>query len=234
MRIVAASARQSEQALSPAAIPPAQFTQTVGRLHADILTLRMLYRRLAEDAGVDLTDFELNGTHSPPTDVMGDHKALEKLGDELDQIKESSSALGDWYELRSQERVFELTGPVVMFGQMSSKFGWRKRPLSGELKLHKGVDYSGQIGEPILALADGVVSFAGNVHAYGNMVELLHADGFRTRYAHNHSNSVSVGQRVEQGQIIAKLGSTGRSTGPHVHVEVHLNGEAVDPMLFIQ
>ena len=121
-----------------------------------------------------------------------------------------------------------------MHGELSSRFGWRKRPSTGEMKLHRGVDYSGQIGEPVLALADGVVSFEGTVYAYGNMVEILHADGLRTRYAHNDSNTVSVGQRVEQGQIIAKLGSTGRSTGPHVHVEVHLNGEAVDPMLFIQ
>ena len=221
-------------AAASSAVSSAQLSQTVGRLHADILTLRMLYRRLAEDAGIDLTDFELDDARSLPTEVPDAGEELGKLQDEIDQIKESSSALGDWYELRRQERVFELTGPVVMRGDLSSRFGWRKSPFTEELGLHKGVDYSGQVGEPVLALADGVVSFAGVVHAYGNMVELLHADGMKTRYAHNHSNSVSLGQRVEQGQIIAKLGSTGRSTGPHVHVEVHLNGEAVDPMLFIQ
>lgn len=243
MTIIAANARPADQQTQPAmssGVPVTQFTQTVGRLHADILTLRTLYRRLAEDAGNDLTDFELNDALASPTEVTGEasdvdeNAVLENLSDELGQIKESSSALGNWYWLRSQERVFELAGPVVMRGEMSSRFGWRKQPVTGEQKLHKGVDYSGQVGEPVLALADGVVSYEGQVHAYGNMVELLHADGLRTRYAHNRSNSVSVGQRVEQGQIIAKLGSTGRSTGPHVHVEVHLNGEAVDPMLFIQ
>ncbi len=231
--IVNASAR-TDRPRSTTHLQTSQFTQTVGKLHAEILTLRMLYRRLAEDAGLDLTDFELDDAFTPPTQTDEAVDSLGALNEELQRIKESSSAMADWYELRSQERAFKLAGPVVMHGQLSSRFGWRERPSTGEMKLHKGVDYSGYVGEPVLALADGVVSFAGKVHAYGNMVELMHADGLRTRYAHNDSNSVTLGQRVEQGQIIAKLGSTGRSTGPHVHVEVHLNGEAVDPMLFIQ
>jgi len=212
----------------------AQVTSTVGRLHADILTLRLLYRRLAEDAGLDLTDFELDDSIPNPTSTETIDDTLGRFSDQIDAIKVSSSSMGDWYNRRAQQRVFGLSGPVVMNGQMSSRFGWRTRPSTGETKLHKGVDFSGPIGEPVLALADGVVSFQGHVHAYGYMVELLHADGLRTRYAHNDSNTVTVGQRVEQGQIIAKLGSTGRSTGPHVHVEVHLDGEPVDPMLFIQ
>jgi len=213
---------------------PDQLTSTVGKLHADIVTLRLLYRRLAEDAGFDLTDFEIGDAISTPTKVPEVDDELGALSDELDQIKSASADLGDWYNRRSQQRVFGLEGPVVMQGQISSRFGWRKRPSTGEMALHRGVDFSGQIGEPVLALADGVVSFSGHVNAYGYMVEIAHADGIRTRYAHNHSNTVAIGQRVEQGQIIAKLGSTGRSTGPHVHLEVHLDGEPVDPMLFIQ
>lgn len=234
LKIVDASARFNDQASLGRAVPGTQLTQTVGKLHAEILKLRLLYRRLAEEAGVDLTDFELNDVIAPPTLDEPVKESLEKLNQEIEKIKKSSAAMGDWYELRSQERSFELTGPVVMVGQMSSRFGLREAPSTGQTRLHRGVDFSGQVGEPILALADGVVSFQGQVHAYGNMVELLHADGLRTRYAHNDSNSVSLGQRVEQGQIIARLGSTGRSTGPHVHVEVHLNGEVVDPMLYIQ
>lgn len=215
-----------------------QLSETVGKLHADILVLRMLYRRLAEDAGLDLTDFLLDDVITPPTTpITTPMSASDELGlleTQLDEISVSSKALQSWYQLRFQERSFQLAGPVVLHGQMSSRFGWRQNPSSGKTQMHKGVDFSGQQGEPILALADGVVSFSGSVHAYGNMVELLHADGLTTRYAHNESNSVIAGQRVEQGQIIARLGSTGRSTGPHVHLEVHLNGEAVDPMLFIQ
>lgn len=234
LSIVDASARFNDQPSLGSAVGSAQVTKTVGKLHADILTLRMLYRRLAEDAGVDLSDFELEDVMAPPTLTEPVDESLEKLSEQLEMIKESSSALGDWYQLRSRERAFSLTGPVVMNGQMSSVFGWRTAPSSGQTKLHRGVDYSGHIGEPVLALADGVVSFQGKVHAYGNMVELVHADGLRTRYAHNDSNTVALGQWVEQGQIIARLGSTGRSTGPHVHLEVHLNGEIVDPMLYIQ
>jgi len=244
MAIIPASAQQGESELSSSVpinpIPTnqvptnqfsqTQFTQTVGRLHADILTLRVLYRRLAEDAGIDLTDFALDAVIELPTEVTdagadtgadadaGAQGALEAVSDQVELIKESSSALSDWYERRSRERVFDLSGPVIMSGSVSSRFGWRKGPLTGEQQLHKGVDYSGLLGEPVLALADGVVSYEGQVNAYGNMVELLHANGLRTRYAHNHSNSVVVGQRVEQGQIIAKLGSTGRVKPLHRQV----------------
>lgn len=235
MTIVEASASIDGGSMPSSAVDSKQLSQTVGKLHADILMLRMLYRRLAEDAGLDLTDFTLDDVLAPPTKPTNDTKDdLGAIENQLDAINASSLALKEWYQLRIQERSFRLEGPVVMVGQMSSRFGWRPNPSTGETRLHKGVDFSGQRGEPILALADGVVSFEGAVHAYGNMVEIAHADGLTTRYAHNESNTVSVGQRVEQGQIIARLGSTGRSTGPHVHVEVHLNGEVVDPMLFIQ
>lgn len=235
MRIIEASAEANDGPVQAQDLSSQQLTHTVGKLHADILVLRMLYRRLAEEAGLDLTDFMLDGeVIAPPTRLDSAEDTLGSLEDHLGHIDESSQALKEWHQLRFQERAFRLTGPVVLHGQMSSRFGWRQSPSTGETRLHKGVDFSAQPGEPILALADGVVSFSGAVHAYGNMVEILHADGLTTRYAHNESNTVSLGQRVEQGQIIARLGSTGRSTGPHVHLEVHLNGEPVDPMLFIQ
>lgn len=204
----------------------------MGQLHADIVSLRVLYRRLAEQAGVDLTDFTLDGLVLPLVPEQPSHDELSQLNTVMEELQASSVVLRDWYRMHSSEATLQLSGPVVMRGSLSSGFGWRTSPKTGERRLHKGVDYRGSEGEPILALADGVVSFAGRVHAYGNMVELLHADGFRTRYAHNQANSVVRGQRVQQGQIIARLGSTGRSTGPHVHVEVHLDGEALDPMLF--
>jgi len=234
MTIVEASSFSGNEASNIPDIDARQLSQTVGKLHADMLTLRMLYRRLAEDAGLDLTDFMLDDVIAPPTNPSNVGDELGSLEHQLEEINDSSLVLQDWYQLRLQERSFQLSGPVIIQGQMSSRFGWRQNPSTGETRMHRGVDYSGQRGEPILALADGIVSFSGSVHAYGNMVELSHADGLTTRYAHNESNTVSVGQRVEQGQIIARLGSTGRSTGPHVHLEVHLNGEAVDPMLFIQ
>jgi len=233
--IVDASASIADKAQQVPDIDAQQLTQTVGKLHADILVLRLLYRRLAEDAGLDLTDFLLDDTMlAPPTNAENAEDDISAIESQLQQIQSSSLALQDWYQFRGQERSFQLAGPVVMQGRLSSGFGPRTSPSTGKSRMHKGVDFSGQRGEPILALADGVVSFSGSVHAYGNMVELLHADGWTTRYAHNESNTVTLGQRVEQGQIIARLGSTGRSTGPHVHLEVHLNGEAVDPMLFIQ
>ncbi len=217
-----------------ASAPVGSWGPALGQLHADILSLRILYRRLAEQAGVDLTDFTLDEIVLPMVPAQPTIEDVSAWNTVVDELQMSSSALASWYQRQATESTLQLSGPVVMQGSLSSGFGWRNSPQTGERRLHKGVDYRGNEGEPILALADGVVSFAGRVYAYGNMVELLHADGFRTRYAHNQVNSVVRGQRVQQGQIIARLGSTGRSTGPHVHVEVHLDGEALDPMLFFQ
>ncbi len=217
-----------------ASAPVASWAPALGQLHADILSLRILYRRLAEQAGVDLTDFTLDEIVLPMVPAQPTIEDVSAWNAVVDELQMSSTVLASWYQRQATESTLQLSGPVVMQGSLSSGFGWRNSPQTGERRLHKGVDYRGNEGEPILALADGVVSFAGRVYAYGNMVELLHADGFRTRYAHNQVNSVVRGQRVQQGQIIARLGSTGRSTGPHVHVEVHLDGEALDPMLFFQ
>jgi len=222
---------------------PKQILQTVGRLHADILSLQLLYRRLAEETGLELSDFELSNevlmpgeSQDEPTEIKAEEvdDVLGQLSEQVESLNASAVPLGKWYGLRSLQNTFNPSGFVIMRGRFSSGFGFRENPRTGEMKMHKGVDFSGRVGEPILALADGVVSYSGKMSDYGYMVELMHANGMRTRYAHNDSNVVRLGERVEQGQIVAKLGSTGRSTGPHVHVEVHLNGEPVDPKLFIQ
>jgi murein DD-endopeptidase MepM/ murein hydrolase activator NlpD len=99
--------------------------------------------------------------------------------------------------------------------------------------MHLGIDIAAKYGTDIVAMADGVVIFSGRKSGYGNIVELRHANGLETRYGHNSQNLVSEGDMVRKGQVIAKLGSTGRSTGPHVHFEVRRNGEAVNPMQYL-
>ena len=127
--------------------------------------------------------------------------------------------------------VLPITGAVI-----SSGFGWRVHPVTGERRMHKGVDFAAPTGKPIFAAADGVVTDAGWTNGgYGNIVELRHSDGSVTLYAHTSRVYVSKGQVVNRGQAIAEVGTTGRSTGPHLHFEVQPDGKnAVDPMDYLQ
>ena len=116
----------------------------------------------------------------------------------------------------------------------TSGFGVRHDPFRGGAAMHAGVDMPGAIGTPIYATADGIVGRAQWVNGYGNLVELDHGKGIQTRYGHLSAFVVSAGMRVARGQLIARMGSTGRSTGPHLHYEVRLDGHAVNPMPFLQ
>lgn len=124
-------------------------------------------------------------------------------------------------------------GLPVRAGYASSRFGRRSDPFSGYDAFHRGVDFSGPRGSDVLGVADGVVQFAGRVNGYGNTVEIDHGNGYMTRYAHNDKNVVAVGDRIKAGQVIAKMGSTGRSTGSHVHFEVWLHGRVVNPAQYL-
>jgi murein DD-endopeptidase MepM/ murein hydrolase activator NlpD len=114
-------------------------------------------------------------------------------------------------------------------GIVSSGFGKRMDPLNGEVRFHEGVDIAAAAGTAVKAAAGGKVTFSGHVAGYGNLVEVDHGEGWVTRYGHNAANLVSVGDEVTAGQAIARVGNTGRSTGPHVHFEVHKSGKPVNP-----
>ncbi|MBW3551605.1 MAG: M23 family metallopeptidase [Proteobacteria bacterium] len=122
-------------------------------------------------------------------------------------------------------------GPVArpLPGAVGSRYGNRVHPVHGGVKMHHGADIGAATGTPIHAFAAGTVTFAGSRGGYGNMVEVDHGNGYVTRYAHNSRLLHKVGTLVRAGQEIAKAGSTGRSTGPHVHFEVWQNGRAVNP-----
>ncbi len=119
-------------------------------------------------------------------------------------------------------------------GYISSGFQWRTNPLTGKREFHKGIDIAGPIGVPVVSTADGIVTRAeNNAYGYGKLVEVTHGFGFSTRYAHLNSISVKIGQFVKRGQVIGARGSTGWSTGPHLHYEVRINNKPVNPMNFI-
>jgi murein DD-endopeptidase MepM/ murein hydrolase activator NlpD len=121
---------------------------------------------------------------------------------------------------------------AVMF--MSSGFGYRSDPFTGGGAMHNGLDFKGPMGTPILAAAEGKVTSAGSQGGYGNTIEITHANGLVTRYAHLSGFNVSLGQKVARGVQIGRMGSTGRSTGSHLHFEVRLNGQAINPRKFLE
>ena len=118
-------------------------------------------------------------------------------------------------------------------GQITSYYGYRVNPVTGEYKLHKGIDYAGKYGDPIKSSKSGVVEYSGWISGYGNTIILGHSNGVQTLYPHAQTLNVSVGDTVTQGDVIATVGSTGNSTGPHLHFEIRINGEAVDPLNYI-
>jgi murein DD-endopeptidase MepM/ murein hydrolase activator NlpD len=117
---------------------------------------------------------------------------------------------------------------------MTSSFGIRRDPFTGQAAMHSGLDFRGPIGAPIYAAAKGTVSFVGQINGYGNVVEISHGNGLMTRYAHMSKTHAMVGEPVEAGTVIGAIGSTGRSTGPHLHFEVRINGRAVNPRPFLE
>ena len=118
-------------------------------------------------------------------------------------------------------------------GNISSYYGYRKSPFGYGTAFHEGVDIAGDYGDPVSATADGIVTQSGWVSGYGYLVEIKHSNGISTRYGHNSVIFVQEGQKIEKGSVIALMGSTGNSTGPHCHYEVRINGDSVDPLYFL-
>jgi len=136
--------------------------------------------------------------------------------------------------LRIAARRIPFALPVRRSFRITSKFGMRKHPITGKYKMHEGYDMAAPLGTPVYATADGVVSFAGWAGGYGRVIKIRHADGFETRFAHLSKIRVKKGQRVSRGDRIGDMGSSGRSTGSHVHYEVRIGGKAVNPIKYIK
>ncbi|SHK15478.1 M23 family metallopeptidase [Paramaledivibacter caminithermalis] len=119
-------------------------------------------------------------------------------------------------------------------GKITSKFGYRIHPISNRRQFHKGIDIANKSGTNITSAGSGIVTYSGWNGGYGNVIIISHGYGYKSVYAHNKKNLVKVGERVKQGQVIAKLGNTGKSTGPHVHFEVHYKGKQIDPLQILE
>ncbi len=225
----------------------------VGTLQAKLVSIDGLGQRVAKVAGVAYTDPELAKQLAAPQEakqVMDDlftdrqppsADSAEALGRKLDDIQARLAQQNDNLKLldaaltrRSADQARMPTAlPITDYPYLSSSYGWRRNPVTGRYAMHEGLDFSAPPGTPILAASGGVVLEANYQTGYGNTVEIDHGDGLITRYAHASSLLVKQGDLIERGQPVARVGSTGRSTGPHLHFEVRLAGQPLDPRLFL-
>jgi len=159
----------------------------------------------------------------------------ETLASLSTKLQERENSLSELVDILEEQRLFYLSTPSVLpvKGWISSKFGYRISPFTNRRVFHEGVDIASMYGSNVKATANGLVIFAGYKPGYGNMVSIDHGFGFVTRYGHNSKLLVKVGDRVSKGDVIAKVGSSGKSTGPHCHYEVLINGVPVNPLKFV-
>lgn len=222
----------------------AMLAAQVGTMQAQLGRLNALGERLTEEAELDPDEF--NFSELPP---MGGPSYDEELEVGLGELQESMQSLG--YQLGNREEQLEVLESFMLNHNIADKglidgtpvagrrawvtsgFGGRRDPFSGRARMHKGIDFRGRTGTPILASGPGVVSWSGRHPQFGIMVEISHGNGLITRYAHNSRALVSVGTLVDKGQKIALMGSTGRSTGVHLHYEVLKNGRQVNPSRYM-
>ena len=221
-------------------------TLRLASLQARLLRLDALGERLT--AISDLDDGEFNFNQLPalggPELRMEDGSQGFESFDMIQEIDDLSLKIGDRQQqlellenLLSDRKIQSdtfLAGRPVSSGWISSNFGRRIDPFNGDLAWHQGVDFAtGVTGVEVSSVASGVVTFSGERSGYGMLVEVNHGNGYESLYAHNEEVLVNPGDIIKKGQVVALSGNSGRSTGPHVHFEIHKNGRVIDPASYI-
>jgi len=216
----------------------------VGTLNAHLIRLDALGRRVTDLADLDRGEFDFDAP--PPTggpeggEIDGGSAAVPELAATLDalelQLQDREGQLVVLENLMAMRELGERIIPgglPLIGGWISSHYGYRSDPFTGHRALHRGVDFAGRPGTRIVSVAPGVVSYAGYKAGYGYVVEITHPTGYLTRYGHNSRNLVRSGQMVQKGDAVAVIGSTGRSTGTHVHFEVERDGKVLNPSRYL-
>jgi murein DD-endopeptidase MepM/ murein hydrolase activator NlpD len=212
----------------------------LGELQAEANRLNALGERLTRTGQLADGEFDFDqpvgvGGAGPVHDMPPAQlrSGLDRLESQFKASGEQLSVLESLLFNRRLEAESMPSGMPIAHSYITSGFGGRADPFGGGAAFHKGIDFHASMGDPVLAVADGVVSYAGARSGYGNVVEIDHGNGYVTRYAHNSRLLVQVGDLVRSGQQVAKAGSTGRSTGAHVHFEVWADGRVVNPSKFL-
>jgi murein DD-endopeptidase MepM/ murein hydrolase activator NlpD len=216
----------------------------LGQMNAHVVRLDALGARLTQMAGLKDGEFDftsapsLGGPEEPLADsdftkISGVINTLDGLDQQLTDRARQLTVLEDLLLNRKLRDEVHPEGRPVTSGYISSRFGSRTDPFTGRRAFHKGVDFAGPSGADVVAVASGVVIWSGPRFGYGQLVEVNHGNGYTTRYAHNADNLVAVGDTVRRGQVIARMGKSGRATGPNLHFEVLLNDQPVDPLTYV-
>lgn len=217
--------------------------QRVAQMQAQLLRLDALTQQMAQSAHVPVQEFTIDpkGAKGGPLleemSVLGEDNIdlrLQELSTLIAQKEAQIKALDRILSQKKwQSNLNYLANLPVRQGAITSTYGYRTDPFTGRTAFHAGMDFSGPEGEDIYAVAAGIVSFAGQKSGYGNVIEVTHGDGYITRYAHASRLAAKEGDMVAKDQVIAYMGSTGRSTGTHLHYEVLANGRQIDPMTYV-
>jgi murein DD-endopeptidase MepM/ murein hydrolase activator NlpD len=221
-------------------------TVRMAELQARLTRLDALGERVADVANLDKTEFDF-GQRPAVGGLLDDNAELatsfvlpdlnntvNSLQDKIDNREQQLSVLESLLNERKFYKEIKVDGWPVETGWISSFYGKRTDPFHGRSSWHQGIDFASKKGTNVLTVASGVVTWVGVKQGYGLAIEVNHGGGYLTRYAHNQSNTAKVGDIVNKGQAIAKVGSSGRSTGPHVHFEVYKHGRAVDPASYVR
>ncbi|MCU0925374.1 MAG: M23 family metallopeptidase [Hydrogenophaga sp.] len=211
----------------------------LGEMQARMLQIESLGERVGGLAGINPAEFKV--TPGSGGALIGSRSlTVEELHSAMKQLDQASGSRIDWLTAvetrlfdQKIQRTMVPTEEPVKGGRVGSPFGFRIDPITGRSALHTGLDFPSDVGTPIYAAAGGVVVVQEYHHAYGNMVEIDHGNELITRYAHASAVHVNKGDIVKRGQKIAEVGSTGRSTGPHLHFEVLVSGVPQDPQRFL-
>lgn len=217
----------------------ARFEASLSRIGDQVNAIESAAGRIAKVVGIRELPFgRPAGGASPLGEANATPRAM--LEEELGALQQRTKTLDlSFAEIHAavEARLRALASTPSLLpvpGSFSDRYGWRKDPFTGEREFHKGLDIVADSGTPVHAAADGLVTVAGRMAGYGKIVHLAHASGTATRYGHLSEILVRPGQRVHKGDVIGKVGSTGRSTGPHLHYEVLRAGRQVDPRKYLQ
>ncbi|HUR40686.1 MAG TPA: M23 family metallopeptidase [Verrucomicrobiae bacterium] len=222
----------------------AALARRLAQLHAHVMRLDAAGARLTEIAGLDKGEFnfsEAPAVGGPESEPVAGQPAVDEILASLDSFEKQLSdrerqmrVLEDLLLASRLQKEVRPSGFPVANGWMSSPYGMRIDPFTGGRAFHAGIDFAARQGANVQSVAAGIVSDVGERMGYGLLVEINHGNGYVTRYGHNDTSLVAVGDRVRKGQAVALVGDSGRSTGPHVHFEVLLNGRSVNPHQYVQ
>lgn len=216
----------------------------LGEMQSELLRLNALGEKLAQESDLYVEEFQFgqplpiggpsHDAEMPAVDSSLD--VLSQIDAMMAQLENKSQQLQALESVLMQHHIQDesfVSGRPIKSGWLSSYYGMRKDPFSGLPAMHKGIDFAGSEGSPVVATGAGMVVWSGPRYGYGNLIEIDHGDGLITRYGHNKKIHVKIGDVVTRGQKIADMGQTGRATGAHVHYEVLRNGAQLDPLQFV-